>query len=925
MRILLVEDDQAIAAVVTDFLTKQHYVVDVANDGQAGWDLVEAFTYDLILLDVMLPKIDGITLCRRLRSGGYRMPILLLTACHTSIDKVRGLDVGADDYVVKPFDLKELGARIRALLRRGNSALAPVLEWENLRLDPSTCEVTYGSQLLHLSSKEYSLVELFLRNNRRIFSRSVILDQLWSCEDAPREDTVKAHIKKLRQKLKSAGAPADLIETVYGMGYRLKPILVQEEARNLPQIVAAGLPEKLGAWLQQRLSPVSVQLTSTSEQILNELERGNWSLLILDHRVISPAVAKVLEGAYSQLRQGKKSVVYCLEKNLDTNLPKKLIGQILFHPLDWEELAGVVAETLELPLSPPETRVEEEESETEGEDENITPSLAHPINTPTLQAAIAGIWEEFKDKIISRVAVLDQATKALLAGRLSDELRQEAQREAHKLAGSLGTFGFCEGSCLAREIEQILAQSRDVAGNVSTAVLLSELVAALHREINKPPANTEEASVYSSSFLIPNYSLAEQPRLLIVEDDIELAQRLVLEAVAWGMQADRVNNFSVAREIIQNAHPDLVVLDLSFPDATDEGLALLEELSNQSPPVPVIVLTFRNTFIARVEVARLGGCAFLHKPVTAAQVMEVVSLVLQQGRTDQFKVLAVDDDPQILATLEVLLQPWGVKIRTLDDPRRLWDVLEATGPDLLILDVDMPHVSGIELCKVIRNDPKWNSLPVLFLSVHKDAETVQRMFGVGADDYVSKPIGGSELVTRIFNRLERLRLLRSIAETDLLTGVANRRKSTQDVERFLSLAHHKGEPFCFAILDLDNFKRINDQYGHASGDKVLNRLGKLLLQSFRSEDVVARWGGEEFVIGMYGMTKQAAVKRLSQVLETLRKEEFIELDGRKFRVTFSAGIVQYPEDGANLQSLYQTADQVLYQAKAAGRDRVLSK
>jgi diguanylate cyclase (GGDEF)-like protein len=284
----------------------------------------------------------------------------------------------------------------------------------------------------------------------------------------------------------------------------------------------------------------------------------------------------------------------------------------------------------------------------------------------------------------------------------------------------------------------------------------------------------------------------------------------------------------------------------------------------------------------------------------------------------------VDDDLQILATLEVLLQPWGLRLTQLNDPRRLWDTLQATAPDLLILDVDMPYLNGIELCQVIRNDPKWNSLPVLFLSSHTDAATIKRVFEVGADDYVSKPIAGPELVTRIFNRLERIRLLRSIAETDLLTGVANRRKLHQDLEKFLRFASRHGHPVCFAILDLDHFKNVNDKYGHATGDKVLQRLGKLLLQSFRSEDVVARWGGEEFVVSMYGITKQAAVKRLVHLLEALHQEEFVEPDGGKFRVTFSAGVVQYPDDGSDLQSLYKIADKVLYQAKAAGRDRILS-
>jgi two-component system OmpR family response regulator len=223
MKILLVEDDERIAEALAEDLTEQHYVVDLASDGQAGWELVEAFSYDLLLLDVMLPKLSGIRLCQQVRNCGYSMPILLLTDRDTSEDKVMGLDAGADDYVVKPFDLQELAARIRALLRRGSSTSPPVLEWGSLSLNPSTCEVTYAGQPLHPTPKEYCLLELFLRHGRRVFSRSAILEQLWSFESPPEEETVKAHIKGLRQKLKLVGAPVDFIETVYGLGYRLKP------------------------------------------------------------------------------------------------------------------------------------------------------------------------------------------------------------------------------------------------------------------------------------------------------------------------------------------------------------------------------------------------------------------------------------------------------------------------------------------------------------------------------------------------------------------------------------------------------------------------------------------------------------------------------------------------------------------------------
>ena len=222
MRILLVEDDIPLAEALAEALSDQRYVVDVVNDGELAKTQLQVLEYDLLMLDVMLPKLSGVNLCKQLRSQGYTTPILMVTARDTSDDKVIGLDAGADDYLVKPIDLPELSARIRALLRRGTVSASPTLHWKGVNLDPSTHEADYSDRPLHLTPKEYSILELFLRNEQRVLSRNFIIEHIWSLDDPPQEDSIKAHIKSLRQKLKAVGASPELIETVYGIGYRLK-------------------------------------------------------------------------------------------------------------------------------------------------------------------------------------------------------------------------------------------------------------------------------------------------------------------------------------------------------------------------------------------------------------------------------------------------------------------------------------------------------------------------------------------------------------------------------------------------------------------------------------------------------------------------------------------------------------------------------
>ncbi|MDV2995137.1 MAG: Sensor histidine kinase RcsC [Chroococcidiopsis sp. SAG 2025] len=650
MKILVVEDDELVAHALTAVLTNQNYAVEVAIDGLAAWDLVQAFDYDLIVLDVVIPKLDGISLCRQIRAKGLSTPILLLTGRDSSHDKAIGLDAGADDYLTKPCDSEELVARIRALLRRSGLVSPPVLEWGDLQLDPSSCEATYSQKHLSLTPKEYALLELFLRNSRRVFSCGTILEHLWSYEDIPSEEAVRTHIKGLRQKLKAAGANSDLLETVYGIGYRLKPL------------------ENKGAGSREQLK-------------------------------IQNSKFKIQNSKFDRA----------------------------------------------------------------------------PRTTQQTLSAVAGIWHKFKPRVAEQIGVLEQASAAVSANHtLSPELLESARKEAHTLAGSLGTFGFAQGSKLAKEIEQMLKGDRAVL--LSEATNFCRLVLALGQEIEqKGEAGKSQTE-------------SEQPLLLIVNRERSIAQQLTAAATDRGFRVAIANNLDTARNKLYQEHPSIVLLDPDICPRHDESLSLLAELKQRQPPVPVIVLTEQTDLSHRLQIARSGGCTFLQKPMPAAQVLDAVAQALENAPHAEAHLLVVDDDPKILAVLPALLNPWGLKVTTLEDPRRFWETLEATAPDLLILDVEMPYVNGIDLCQVVRNEPRWSDLPILFLTVHHDADIVDRVFSAGADDFVRKPIVGSELVTRIVNRLERMKLLHRINQVRATNNVEseNRFKLNEQLQSELN-------------------------------------------------------------------------------------------------------------------------------------------
>jgi DNA-binding response OmpR family regulator/HPt (histidine-containing phosphotransfer) domain-containing protein len=671
MKILIVEDDRALAEVLRVTLSTQKYAVEIAYDGQAGLDFIEAFDYDLILLDAVLPKLDGISICRHVRSRGYMMPILLLTSMDSKHDRAIGLDAGADDYVIKPFDPEELSARIRALLRRGNDRVRPVLNWENLTLDPRNYEVTYQRQLLNLTPKEYSLLELFIRHSRQLFSCGAILEHLWAYEDAPSEEAVRTHIKGLRHKLKAAGAPTDFIETVYGIGYRLKP----------------------GASV-----------------------------------------------VYQQLRLGGR-----LSGGGDVPVPPDPV---------FRDDAAPVSKTSVTSLSP---------------------AAGDASDLPNF---LTNIWNRHREQLCERVACIDRAIVALQERALTPELRKQAWHSAHNLAGALGTFGLPHGSQVAKQLELLLADTTELTP--AQIPQLQQGVAVLSQAIASRTTVGDEATGAAIDGSGDRVG-ARLPWLFIVTDDTD---------VVASLQAANPGSFELvsARELgsSQLAQiPAAIVLDLDcFPQAID-GLTALSELERDYPHLPVVVLSqpqdsadsdlahlpanSPNRMRQRIEAARRGARLFLSKPMPAGQILAAIDRVIQQVRSGsgaklarRVKVTIVDDDRLLLEGVSTLLSRQGMIVTTLAEPSRFWEVLEASVPDLLILDLDMPMYDGIELCQAVRTDPTWATLPILFLTAHAAAIASDRVFAAGADDFVTKPVVDTTLVTRIINRLDRIGFGRSI-------------------------------------------------------------------------------------------------------------------------------------------------------------------
>ena len=599
MRILLIDDDEVLMETLAASLIGQRYAVDIAVDGKTAQEFLALFPYDLIVLDMLLPDAEGTLLCQKFRQQGVTCPILMLTAKDTSTDKVLALDAGADDYVVKPFDFDELCARIRALLRRDSHVTTSELIWGDLTLKPNTFEVFYGEHQLHTTPKEYALLELFLRHPNRVFSLDAIIEDIWSFEDPPSGDAVRTHIKGLRQKLKAGGAPKNFIETVYGLGYRLKA-----------------------------LDPMA-------------------------------------------------------------------------HPV-------------------PDNPVVEPQKLTKAE----------------MTAAVTRAWETHQGMMQERLSVLEATAAAMDVGQLNADLQHAGRSHAHKLAGSLGCFGFSEGSRIARELERLLQLEAPLDDQHISRV--AELVQKLRQNLTS-----------GTSQEVVSEAIASMPQLLVAGADESFSQKLTDEAVVVGIRSIVTTNLTQAHAVLQAQPPTGVLLWLD-ESHFEEGMSLLTAIAQRSPKIATLIVTDIQDFQQRLQLVQQGADVILPTTTTPRHAVETL-----QADQSAFKVVMVDDDVQVLELLQTVLLPWGIQSTTLDNPSQLWNTLEDVQPQLLVLDVEMPAANGLEICQVLRADEKWRRLPILFLTVHEDARTQQRAFNVGADDFIHKSAMTTELPRRILNRLQR--------------------------------------------------------------------------------------------------------------------------------------------------------------------------
>ncbi len=612
MKIILIEDDVALAQLLTGHLQHYRYVVERVEDGILGLDFALATHADLLILDVELPRLDGFQLCQQLRNAGIQTPILLLSARQRDKDKVKGLEAGADDYLVKPFSLTEFLARVQALLRRPPVQLGSRLTWGPISLNTKTYEVSYAGRPMLLRPKEYKLMECLLRYQDQVCSYERLFDHIWSLDEIASKESLKAHIKGVRQALRRVEAPEDLIQVVRGIGIRLNP--------------------------------------------------------------------------------DKKTDPDGLESDQSGTVPE------------------VTPDAISAPAQP-----------------------SSPLLLPQIQAA----WGQFRPLFVERIQTIERALRQWQSGELTASLRQQAQKAAHALAGSLGTFGHWQGSEAARQLEAALLtldsfQPQRHAALVQQTIQLQHLLRQAPVSLLPPPAATTPAS--------PILALGLDPTS--VESLQTLLHPLGIPVVSAGTVPE-------AKGLLSQTGAALMLLAIEDPVLEGEALRWAAQQR-----IPVVFCAQHDTLAQRVRAAHLGALGVLPYPfqpenlTTSNLVIKMIRRVISMPLSPSPKLVAVDDDPLFLDGLRQRLER-QVQLKLLMDPGDFWQIMCEDPPDICLIDIKLPSFSGFELCQAVRSDARFDQVPVVLITGYPDPAERLRARQMGASDYLIKAIDMDQLWLRL--------------------------------------------------------------------------------------------------------------------------------------------------------------------------------
>ncbi|UHD14813.1 diguanylate cyclase [Thiocapsa bogorovii] len=564
------------------------------------------------------------------------------------------------------------------------------------------------------------------------------------------------------------------------------------------------------------------------------------------------------------------------------------------------------------------------------------PAPAAPNKAESFQIRKARLRASFLSQLPGRLADARRAVAELRPGEIDHAHLDALYILFHTLKGSGATFGFRQISDAAKAAEQTVRNAMDSGAPVEAALpnalerMMDDLDAlALAADVQVDPdvapgfeLPRSEPAAGQPSDARPGQSADRSQRMVyLCDDDPDLAAQLAGQLGCFGYRVRAFTNLPDLREAVEAERPSALILDVVFPEDENAGPRMLAELrSGKQATIPCIFISCRDDFGGRLQAVRAGGNAYCTKPIKMVELLEFLDRLTNPHPPEPINVLVVDDDRELAQFHATVLEEAGMVAKAVSDPEQVLGLLDTFDADLVLMDMYMPDCSGPELSRILRQIPGHVSLPIIYVSSETDVERQHKALAVGADGFLTKPIEPARLIAEVGLRAERMRILHSLMVRDGLTGLFNHNAIMQFLGVAVANARRAEKPLCFAMIDVDHFKAVNDTYGHPTGDQVLIALSRTLRLRLREDDLVGRYGGEEFAVVLNGVGAEQA-KRILDALRTSFWNVTFFSDGQEFRCTFSVGVSDFPTFDTP-DAMTEAADRALYRAKNGGRNRV---
>lgn len=540
---------------------------------------------------------------------------------------------------------------------------------------------------------------------------------------------------------------------------------------------------------------------------------------------------------------------------------------------------------------------------------------------------IAKLRASFLGQLPVRAAQARSLLEQLITDPGNHAAAVELHRVLHSIKGTGRSFGF-------RALGEAAAPGEDLAAlmlDAPAATWPENWQQKLSDSLNMLD-NAVVAACASGGNSDPGFTLAPSPEqapgtggrlVYICDDEVLTLEQLASQLACFGYETVTFTEPQSLYETVLTRRPDAIIMDINFPQGRNAGTDMMAALqADIDTRIPTIFLSARDDFAARLAAVEAGCEAYFHKPALAIDLVATLDELTKREQPEPYRILVIDDEPEIASYHSIILQEAGMMTYQLSQPARVLEVLQEFRPDMVLMDMYMPGCSGHDLAKLIRQIPDYVGLPIVFLSSETDSKKQFSAMRIGAEGFLTKPVVPEDMIAAVAIRAERMRELRSLMARDSLTGLFNHSTTTQLLENAIANAKRGEGTLCFAMIDIDNFKQVNDTRGHPVGDQVILALSRVLQQRLRNTDIVGRYGGEEFAV----ILQNISVERAAALLDELRQDfarVIFHSDGGEFSCTFSAGVARYPVH-KSMEALREMADKALYEAKRGGRNRVVT-